>query len=74
MPGALVRRARFNPHHNGRVCRPQLDPNLHDLGSRRQCGPRPVDCRPGRVKAVSLARNVVLTMAIDANNVVPKKL
>jgi hypothetical protein len=69
MPGALVRRARFNPDHDGPVCRPSLDPNLHDLGSwvvRRQCGPRPVDCRLGRVKAVSLARNVVLTMAIDA--------
>jgi hypothetical protein len=33
MPGALVRRARFNSDHDGPVCRPQLDPNLHDLGS-----------------------------------------
>ncbi len=33
MPGALVRRARFHPDHDGPVCRPQLDPNLHALGS-----------------------------------------
>jgi hypothetical protein len=31
---ARVRRARFNPDHDGPMCRPQLDPNLHDLGSR----------------------------------------
>jgi hypothetical protein len=73
LSSARVRRARFYPDHDGPMCRPQLDPHLHDLGSRGECGPRPVDCRPGQVKAVSLTRTVVLTMAIDANNVVPKQ-
>jgi hypothetical protein len=31
-----------------------------------------MDCSPMRMIAVSVADNVVLTRAIDANNVVPK--
>jgi hypothetical protein len=37
-----------------------------------ECGLGGMDCSPRRMIAVSVAVNVVLTMAIEAQNVVPK--
>lgn len=39
--------------------------------SRKECGPGAADCSPGRINAVSVARNVVLGCRLVASNSVP---
>jgi len=45
---------------------------VRPLYSGRECGPEALDCSPRRMIAVSEAVNVVLSRAIEADNVVPK--